>query len=69
MYNTSMTATVIALEGELGSGKTYFVQKFGEVVGIAEHIVSPTFVIMKIYPVSWGGFKKLIHIGMGILSK
>jgi len=57
-----MKATVIGLQGDLGSGKTHFVQKFGQVVGIEEHIVSPTFVIMKIYDISWCNFKKLIHI-------
>lgn len=57
-----MSATVIGLHGELGSGKTFFVQKFGEVVGVKERIVSPTFVIMKFYDIDWSGYKKLIHI-------
>ena len=57
-----MGATIIGLQGDLGSGKTHFVQKFGQVLGIEEHIVSPTFVIMKYYDVAWSGFKKLIHI-------
>lgn len=53
---------IIGLQGELGSGKTFFTQKLGEVIGVKEHIVSPTFVIMKIYAINWCGFKKLIHI-------
>ena len=41
------TATIIAIEGELGSGKTTFVQGFAKELGIKEKILSPTFVIMK----------------------
>ena len=61
-YNTDMAATVIALQGELGSGKTTFAQAFGKVVGVEDHMQSPTFVIMKSYDVDWKGYKKLIHI-------
>ena len=57
-----MTATVIALQGELGSGKTTFAQAFGKIFGVKENMLSPTFVIMKFYEVDWRGFKKLIHI-------
>ncbi len=55
-------ATVVALEGNLGAGKTYFAQAFGKVMGVEENMPSPTFVIMKSYKVDWGGFRKLIHI-------
>ena len=64
-----MTATVIALQGELGSGKTYFAQQFGKVVGVRENMASPTFVLMKSYSIDWGGFKKLIHIDAYRLEK
>ena len=57
-----MQATVIGLQGNLGSGKTFFTQKFGEIVGVRELMPSPTFVIMKSYNIDWQGFKKLIHI-------
>ena len=62
MYNTGMKAMVIGLQGELGAGKTYFAQKFGEVAGVKEQMVSPTFVIMKFYEIDWCGYKKLIHV-------
>lgn len=63
MYNTGMSnATIIALQGELGSGKTYFAQKLGQVAGVKETMQSPTFVIMKIYDIEWAGYKKFIHI-------
>ena len=49
-------ATVVALQGELGAGKTTFSQGFARALGITERVRSPTFVLMKIYPVRRGGF-------------
>lgn len=43
-------AVVVALEGNLGSGKTTFVQGFARALGIKENVLSPTFVLMKVYP-------------------
>lgn len=43
---------VIALEGELGAGKTTFTQAFGEALGVHEHLKSPTFVLMKHYRIN-----------------
>ena len=40
-------ALVIGLEGELGSGKTTFVQGLAKGLKIKERITSPTFVILK----------------------
>lgn len=40
-------ALVIALDGELGAGKTTFAQGFVAGLGIKEKITSPTFLIMK----------------------
>lgn len=42
-------AAVIALEGELGAGKTIFAQGFAKALGIKRTIKSPTFVLMKEY--------------------
>ena len=61
-------ATVIALRGNLGSGKTAFSQAVGSVLGINE-MSSPTFVIEKIYPIDYRGFKHLIHIDAYRLEK
>ncbi|MBU3968997.1 tRNA (adenosine(37)-N6)-threonylcarbamoyltransferase complex ATPase subunit type 1 TsaE [Patescibacteria group bacterium] len=44
-------ALVVGLFGDLGSGKTTFVQFIAEALGIEENITSPTFVIEKIYSV------------------
>jgi len=40
-------AVVIGLEGDLGGGKTTFIQGFAQGLGIKERILSPTFVILK----------------------
>ena len=55
-------ATIIALSGDLGAGKTTLTKEIGRILGIKENIVSPTFVIMKIYKTKNENFKKLIHI-------
>ncbi len=44
-------ALVLALQGELGAGKTTFIQGLGKALGIKEKILSPTFVIMRRYGV------------------
>lgn len=41
------TALVLALCGELGSGKTVFAQAFAEALGVKEKIKSPTFIIFR----------------------
>ncbi|MBI2056349.1 MAG: tRNA (adenosine(37)-N6)-threonylcarbamoyltransferase complex ATPase subunit type 1 TsaE [Candidatus Sungbacteria bacterium] len=58
---SSDNAVVIALEGELGAGKTTFVQGFMQSFGITEHVVSPTFVVMKMYAVK-KETRHLVHI-------
>jgi len=44
-------ATVVALNGHLGSGKTTFTQAVARMLGIIENVTSPTFVLMKIYDI------------------
>ena len=59
----SDTAAVLALHGQLGAGKTTFVQLLAKKIGIEEVITSPTFVILKQYVSNDGGlYKELIHI-------
>lgn len=62
-------ATVVALEGDLGAGKTTFTQAIGRHLGVLENMHSPTFVIEKIYPIDFKGFKHLIHIDAYRLEK
>jgi tRNA threonylcarbamoyladenosine biosynthesis protein TsaE len=46
------SAAVIALQGELGAGKTTFTQGFLRALGVKQHITSPTFLIMRKYEIS-----------------
>ncbi len=45
-------ALVVGLSGELGAGKTAFTQAIARELGIKNKVISPTFVIMKRYPLS-----------------
>lgn len=56
------TATVLALHGDLGAGKTTFTQILARTLGVTEVVTSPTFVIMKIYNTNDDRFKTLVHI-------
>ena len=62
----SKRAVVIALEGSLGSGKTTFAQGFAKALGIKEKVLSPTFVLVKIYPVRE---KHRLNFPNGLLAK
>ena len=56
-------ATVLALHGELGAGKTAFAQALARVLGVSEYVTSPTFVVMRLYPVTAHAFfTTLVHI-------
>jgi tRNA threonylcarbamoyladenosine biosynthesis protein TsaE len=55
-------ALVIGLEGDLGGGKTAFVQGFAKGLEIKEKILSPTFVILKKFKIPKGKFKTFYHI-------
>lgn len=56
-------ATVVGLQGDLGSGKTTFVQAVAKHLGVAEEVTSPTFIIQKTYQTGEGAkFSTLVHI-------
>jgi tRNA threonylcarbamoyladenosine biosynthesis protein TsaE len=62
-------ATVVALSGDLGAGKTTFAQGVARALGVEEQVTSPTFVIEKIYQLNQPfdhaqgkQFARLIHI-------
>lgn len=59
----SRQATVVALHGDLGAGKTTFTQGLAWALGVEEVVTSPTFVIEKIYKLNdQAKFKHLVHI-------
>lgn len=51
---------VVGIVGELGAGKTTFVQGFARALGVKEKIVSPSFVVMRAFRL--GGRKKFRHL-------
>lgn len=55
-------ATVLALQGDLGAGKTTLTKTLAKELGIEETVVSPTFVIAKYYHPTKGGFQHVMHI-------
>ena len=55
-------AQILALEGDLGAGKTTFLQGFAKGLGIKEHILSPTFVIFKKFKIQNSLFNLFYHI-------
>lgn len=53
---------VLALVGELGSGKTTFVQGFAKGLGVKGKIPSPTFILIRRYKLKTKHYKLLYHI-------
>ena len=76
---TRKQALVISLEGELGSGKTTFVQGLAQKLGVTNWIKSPTFILMREHVISPNtekseseknyGLTALIHIDCYRLTK
>lgn len=59
---TNQNNLIIALEGDLGAGKTTFTQELAKQLGVDETVNSPTFTIMKQYDLNHENFDTLIHI-------
>lgn len=57
-FGAHALSNVIALSGNLGSGKTTFVQGFCQALGVNDRITSPTFTLMHVYE---GALHKLYH--------
>lgn len=57
---------VVALYGNLGAGKTTFVQGLAKGLGIKKRIISPTFVIVRTYRIlnNKSGIRNLYHIDL-----
>ena len=53
---------IVCLYGELGSGKTTFVQGLAKALGVKKNIPSPTFILIREYPVKKLPITKLIHV-------
>lgn len=58
-------ATIFALTGDLGGGKTTFLKGFAQGLGLKEKILSPSFVILKRFPLGAGqnsSFQNFYHL-------
>lgn len=55
-------ASVLALTGDLGVGKTALTKTIATLLGVQEIVVSPTFVIAKFYIPTKGLFTHFVHI-------
>jgi len=55
-------AFVVGLSGELGSGKTTFLQGFAKGLGIRERVLSPTFIIIRRFSLGGNTGKNFYHI-------
>ncbi len=51
--------TTLALHGDMGVGKTTFVQGLAQGLGVPEHVTSPTFAIYSVYR---GSGRTLVHL-------
>lgn len=60
----SERATVLALSGPLGAGKTALVRCIADVLGVSETVVSPTFILRADYVTTDSVFFTLVHIDM-----
>ncbi|MDP3003936.1 MAG: tRNA (adenosine(37)-N6)-threonylcarbamoyltransferase complex ATPase subunit type 1 TsaE [Candidatus Azambacteria bacterium] len=58
----SNKAFIVALKGDLGSGKTTFIQGLAQGLKVKENILSPTFVIQKDFSLQLKNFKNFYHI-------
>lgn len=54
--------SVLALSGPLGVGKTTFVQALAQVLGATRSPKSPTFALVRTYPLKQGNLKRLVHV-------
>ncbi len=58
------SAVVLALHGDLGAGKTTFLQGLAQGLKITEVVNSPTFVIMKKFAILQSGFQYFYHFDL-----
>jgi len=55
-------AYIVGLSGELGAGKTAFVQEVARLLGVSRAVASPTYTIVQVYPIHHGAFARLVHV-------
>jgi tRNA threonylcarbamoyladenosine biosynthesis protein TsaE len=58
----NLSQGVFALSGDLGAGKTTFVQGFAKALGVEDKIISPTFVLIRQHKIPKKHYSTLIFI-------
>lgn len=58
---------VLLIDGDLGAGKTTFVQGLAAALGVGATVTSPTFTLMNVYPTSCGF--DLVHVDVYRLER
>lgn len=61
LANSLKGGEVIGLVGQLGVGKTTFVQFLALALGVKEKVLSPTFVLMKVYNTTNAKIRTMVH--------
>lgn len=56
--------TILAVQGNLGAGKTTFIQSLAATLGVKRFVPSPTFSIMRTYKLQkkYGSINRLVHV-------
>ena len=62
--NTLKGGELVALIGDLGSGKTTFVRGVVEALGSTARVKSPTFTVMNEYPVDASKSRRVVHVDL-----
>ncbi|NCD01086.1 tRNA (adenosine(37)-N6)-threonylcarbamoyltransferase complex ATPase subunit type 1 TsaE [bacterium] len=61
-FVNNIETNVLAMEGDLGAGKTTFAKGLAQGLKIKKEITSPTFTIIKLYKTKNKKYKQLCHI-------
>jgi len=64
MIHLIRPGTILAVQGDLGAGKTTFIQSLAAALGIKRFVPSPTFALMRAYklPKAVNGIRRLVHV-------
>ena len=62
LQQSKTESAILGLKGDLGVGKTTFVQLLAGKLGVTDTVTSPTYLIMRSYPTTDPVFKTLVHI-------
>jgi len=60
-FSANDAPSALFLVGELGAGKTHFVNQLAQEMGITRRLPSPTFTFLQEYSCEWNNKHKLVH--------